>query len=70
MTFYQSIFNGSKVVQRQVKRKGKTVSPGTDSAEKQTGGAIVELKKLPGPAKEQDKKAIRLKMAQELMKTL
>jgi hypothetical protein len=38
--------------------------------ERQTGGAITQLKSMPGPPKEQDKKAIRLKMAQELMKNL
>ena len=65
MSYYRSYFNGSKVVQGQVKRRADVQPPVA-----QTGGAVVELKKVPGPAKELDKKAVRLKMAQEVMRNL
>ena len=68
---YQSYFNGSKIVQRKVS-KGRTVAaPHEDSsAAFQVGGAApVELKK-PTVPKVEDKKAVRLKMAQEVMRNL
>lgn len=70
MPLYRSVFNGSRVVHRQVKKKKvEDVRVKTDQT-KQTGGAVSVLKAVPGPPKEQDKKALRLRMAQELMKNL
>jgi hypothetical protein len=69
MPLYRTVFNGSRTVQRQVKKKKEQPTPNMEP-ERQTGGAITQLKSMPGPPKEQDKKAIRLKMAQELMKNL
>ena len=67
---YQSYFNGSKIVQRKVS-KGKSVLPHNDSAAafQMGGAAAVELKK-PSIPKVEDKKADRLKMAQEVMRNL
>ena len=65
MSYYRSYFNGSKVVQGQVKRKADARPQAV-----QTGAAVVELKKVPSPPKEEDKKAVRLKMAQEVMRNL
>lgn len=64
MPLYQSIYNGSKVVVRQVKRKQQS------GGDVRSAQPVVQLKSLPAPPKEEDKKTIRLKMSQELMRNL
>ena len=71
MPLYQQFYNGCRVVSRPVERK-----KGDDvRTKKMEGGNVdkqpkVELKSVPAPPKEQDKKALRMKMAAELMKSL
>jgi len=64
MPHFRAVFNGSRIVNREVKKKGAFVTEA-----KQTGGAVIQAKALALP-KVEDKKALRRKMAQELMKTL
>jgi hypothetical protein len=71
MPLYQSMFNGGRMVYRQVqKKKGDDVreQKGGSAAER-TAAPAVQLS-VPAIPKPQDKKALRMKMAALLMQNL